>query len=199
MATAAGKAGSGGEMGWVSSLFSRAHSSAGERPLHTREVPGSIPGAPIPDRLRSVAVAVAEMGRAGRLCEDSPSVVLATVATRRWGRAIARVAEAAGPPRRRFYLRTQGSGELRRIRLSALARRRCSSPCKGRATAGRPPQHHPWRLEAAAVCGNSRGDEAQRLRRVEPVGIADAVALAVCDERVVGEDDVRSSEQVGAA
>jgi hypothetical protein len=24
-----------------------AHSSAGERPLHTREVPGSIPGAPI--------------------------------------------------------------------------------------------------------------------------------------------------------
>ena len=26
---------------------SRAHSSAGERPLHTREVPGSIPGAPI--------------------------------------------------------------------------------------------------------------------------------------------------------
>jgi hypothetical protein len=26
---------------------SRAHSSAGERPLHTREVPGSIPGAPM--------------------------------------------------------------------------------------------------------------------------------------------------------
>jgi hypothetical protein len=26
---------------------SRAHSSAGERSLHTREVPGSIPGAPI--------------------------------------------------------------------------------------------------------------------------------------------------------
>ena len=154
---------------------------------------------PLPIDFDRSAVTVAEMGRAGRLCEDSPSVVLATVATRRWGRAIARVAEAAGPPRRRFYLRTQGSGELRRIRLSALARRRCSSPCKGRATAGRPPQHHPWRLEAAAVCGNSRGDEAQRLRRVEPVGIADAVALAVCDERVVGEDDVRSSEQVGAA
>jgi hypothetical protein len=34
-------------MGWVSSTGSRAHSSAGERPLHTREVPGSIPGAPI--------------------------------------------------------------------------------------------------------------------------------------------------------
>jgi hypothetical protein len=29
------------------SVRSRAHSSAGERPLHTREVPGSIPGAPI--------------------------------------------------------------------------------------------------------------------------------------------------------
>ena len=28
-------------------LVSRAHSSAGERSLHTREVPGSIPGAPI--------------------------------------------------------------------------------------------------------------------------------------------------------
>src|SRR6266550_4782144 len=30
-----------------------AHSSAGERPLHTREVPGSIPGAPIAQRGRS--------------------------------------------------------------------------------------------------------------------------------------------------
>src|SRR5919109_2174001 len=29
----------------------RAHSSAGERPLHTREVPGSIPGAPILARM----------------------------------------------------------------------------------------------------------------------------------------------------
>ena len=28
-------------------MLSRAHSSAGERSLHTREVPGSIPGAPI--------------------------------------------------------------------------------------------------------------------------------------------------------
>ena len=39
--------GSGGECRWVFSIRSRAHSSAGERPLHTREVPGSIPGAPI--------------------------------------------------------------------------------------------------------------------------------------------------------
>jgi hypothetical protein len=31
----------------LSSVRSRAHSSAGERPLHTREVPGSIPGAPM--------------------------------------------------------------------------------------------------------------------------------------------------------
>ena len=29
-----------------------AHSSAGERPLHTREVPGSIPGAPISQNRR---------------------------------------------------------------------------------------------------------------------------------------------------
>jgi hypothetical protein len=53
--------------------------------------------------LRSLRCGVAEMGRAGRFCEDSPSVVLATVATRRWGRDIARAAEAAGPPRRRFF------------------------------------------------------------------------------------------------
>jgi hypothetical protein len=39
--------GSGVESRWVFSIRSRAHSSAGERPLHTREVPGSIPGAPI--------------------------------------------------------------------------------------------------------------------------------------------------------
>ena len=32
------------------SFRSRAHSSAGERPLHTREVPGSIPGTPIQTR-----------------------------------------------------------------------------------------------------------------------------------------------------
>src|SRR5712691_11497178 len=37
---------SGAECRWVFSIRSRAHSSAGERPLHTREVPSSIPGAP---------------------------------------------------------------------------------------------------------------------------------------------------------
>jgi hypothetical protein len=41
-----GSFGSGVESRWVFSIRSRAHSSAGERPLHTREVPGSIPGAP---------------------------------------------------------------------------------------------------------------------------------------------------------
>src|SRR5436853_2301013 len=46
-AATAGPAGSGGESGWLFSVGSWAHSSAGERPLHTREVPGSIPGAPI--------------------------------------------------------------------------------------------------------------------------------------------------------
>src|SRR6266550_2845766 len=42
-----GGEGSGVESRWVFSIRSRAHSSAGERPLHTREVPGSIPGAPM--------------------------------------------------------------------------------------------------------------------------------------------------------
>jgi hypothetical protein len=93
---------------------------------------------PLPIDFDRSAVTVAEMGRAGRLCEDSPSVVLATVATRRWGRAIARVAEAAGPPRRRFYLRTQGSGELRRIRLSALAWRQMFLAMQGEGDRGSP-------------------------------------------------------------
>jgi hypothetical protein len=35
-----------------------AHSSAGERPLHTREVPGSIPGAPIASREGLIAFVV---------------------------------------------------------------------------------------------------------------------------------------------
>ena len=92
---------------------------------------------PFPIDFDRSAVAFAEMGRAGRLCEDSPSVVLATVATRRWGRAIARVAEAAGPPRRRFYLRTQGSGELR-PRLSALAWRQMFLAMQGEGDRGSP-------------------------------------------------------------
>src|SRR5207342_3932524 len=37
-----------GRDGRLALALSRAHSSAGERSLHTREVPGSIPGAPIP-------------------------------------------------------------------------------------------------------------------------------------------------------
>jgi hypothetical protein len=44
--TGTGDAG-GGQCRWLFSVRSRAHSSAGERPLHTREVPGSIPGAPM--------------------------------------------------------------------------------------------------------------------------------------------------------
>src|SRR5438270_2509776 len=46
VAATAGEAGSGGE-GLRYPRPAGAHSSAGERPLHTREVPGSIPGAPI--------------------------------------------------------------------------------------------------------------------------------------------------------
>src|SRR5215813_1512048 len=53
--------------------------------------------------------------------------------------------------------------------------------------------------EAASVRGDGRADEVQRLRRVEAVRVADAVALAVGHERVVGEDDARSTEQVGTA
>jgi hypothetical protein len=40
----------GGKPGAITLVRLRAHSSAGERPLHTREVPGSIPGAPTMER-----------------------------------------------------------------------------------------------------------------------------------------------------
>src|SRR5439155_21377283 len=69
----------------------RACSSAGERPLHTREVPGSIPGTPIarhastaaapspgqaysPPRERALVVVVAapELGAGGGLARGSP-------------------------------------------------------------------------------------------------------------------------------
>jgi hypothetical protein len=53
------------------------------------------------------------------------------------GELIARVAEAAGPPRRRFYLRTQGSGELR-PRLSALAWRQMFLAMQGEGDRGSP-------------------------------------------------------------
>jgi hypothetical protein len=54
-----------------------AHSSAGERPLHTREVPGSIPGAPIIlfglveriDRLRQAICPVAVQIRTNKRLE----------------------------------------------------------------------------------------------------------------------------------
>ena len=49
-----------------------AHSSAGERPLHTREVPGSIPGAPI----------------AGSTCNATSFLELQAIATRRCGTGV---------------------------------------------------------------------------------------------------------------
>src|SRR5690349_18264197 len=47
--------------------LSRAHSSAGERPLHTREVPGSIPGAPMGDTVTERAAQ-----RPGAPCRPRP-------------------------------------------------------------------------------------------------------------------------------
>jgi hypothetical protein len=47
-----------------------AHSSAGERPLHTREVPGSIPGAPITARVARRIWLIQEV-HACRVCQKS--------------------------------------------------------------------------------------------------------------------------------
>src|SRR2546426_5133840 len=60
--------GGGCEGRWVFSFRSRAHSSAGERPLHTREVPGSIPGAPIPPQDPARACARAKDDLATFIC-----------------------------------------------------------------------------------------------------------------------------------
>src|SRR4249920_3164395 len=63
--------------GSVSSPSRRAHSSAGERPLHTREVPGSIPGAPISYRLaerepRGLSRMAGEVGSGPSVARKSP-------------------------------------------------------------------------------------------------------------------------------
>jgi hypothetical protein len=67
---------------------SRAHSSAGERPLHTREVPGSIPGAPTSSAWSRKPLSVVR--RIEGFEESTIAVVLAGPARTAFGQLIRR-------------------------------------------------------------------------------------------------------------
>jgi hypothetical protein len=70
--TASGPGGSSAKHSFQAPRFlSRAHSSAGERPLHTREVPGSIPGAPISDLRKQTSLSLRALGPLWRTTNDS--------------------------------------------------------------------------------------------------------------------------------
>jgi hypothetical protein len=146
VAATTGKAAGAAKCCWVSSLGSRAHSSAGERPLHTREVPGSIPGAPIaqPRRLSRCSAGSRErmvselMSRGARreldetACLRTRSMAVCFYAT---GQALER--RQRRPRRQRLCPKSRGRSQrlrrrgMRRLQGRCLVLASTCSDCNG--------------------------------------------------------------------